>query len=58
MKPDPARALEAYDAALAQKPDSLAALRQAAVVAERNGELERSLSYWMRAKKLAADFKV
>ena len=55
VKPDPARALEAYDAALALKPDSLAALRQAAVVAERNGELERSLSYWMRAKKLAAD---
>jgi tetratricopeptide (TPR) repeat protein len=55
MKPDPTRALEAYDAALDLKPDSVAALRQAAVVAERNGELERSLSYWVRAKKLAAD---
>jgi tetratricopeptide (TPR) repeat protein len=54
-KPDPARALEAYDAALALKPSSVAALRQAAMVAERNGELERSLSYWMRAKKLAAE---
>jgi len=55
VKPDPARALEAYDAALALKPSSVAALRQAAIVAERNGELERSLSYWMRAKKLAAE---
>jgi tetratricopeptide (TPR) repeat protein len=52
---DPARALAAYDAALAVKPGAVAALRQAAMVAERNGELERSLSYWMRAKKLAAD---
>jgi tetratricopeptide (TPR) repeat protein len=55
VKRDPARALEAYDRALAVKPDALAALRQAAAVAERQGELERSLSYWMRAKKLAAD---
>ena len=55
VKRDPARALDAYDRALALKPDSLAALRQAAAVAERGGELERSLSYWMRAKKLAAD---
>jgi tetratricopeptide (TPR) repeat protein len=54
-KGDPPRALEAYDAALALQPASLAALRQAAAVAERQGELERSLSYWMRAKKLAAD---
>jgi tetratricopeptide (TPR) repeat protein len=49
---DPARALENYDAALALKPDSVAALRQAANVAERRGELERSLSYWLRAKKI------
>jgi len=55
VKPDPSRALEAYDAAIALKPDAVTALRQAAVVAERNGELERSLSYWMRAKKLASD---
>ncbi len=54
VKGDPTRALEAYDAALAAKPASVAALRQAAVVAEKQGELERSLSYWMRAKKLAA----
>jgi tetratricopeptide (TPR) repeat protein len=52
---DPARALDAYDGALAARPDSLAALRQAATVAERRDELERSLSYWLRAKKLAAD---
>jgi tetratricopeptide (TPR) repeat protein len=55
VKGDPARALEAYDVALGLQPASLTALRQAAAVAERQGELERSLSYWMRAKKLAAD---
>jgi tetratricopeptide (TPR) repeat protein len=55
VKGEPARALEAYDAALAREPASLTALRQAAGVAERQGELERSLSYWVRAKKLAAD---
>ncbi len=49
---DPTRALEHYDAALALKPDSVPALRQAAAVAEQGGELERSLSYWMRAKKV------
>ena len=53
VKGDPARALEAYDLALGLKPASVTALRQAAAVAERQGELERSLSYWMRAKKLA-----
>jgi tetratricopeptide (TPR) repeat protein len=52
---DKARALEAYDAALGLKPASLVSLQQAAAVAEQQGELERSLSYWMRAKKLAAD---
>ena len=55
MKDEPVRALEAYDLALGLKPASVTALRQAAAVAERQGELERSLSYWMRAKKLAAD---
>jgi tetratricopeptide (TPR) repeat protein len=55
VKGDPARALQAYDLALGLKPTSLAALRQAAAVAERQGELERSLSYWMRAKKLEAE---
>ncbi len=55
VKGDPARALEAYDLALGLKPASVTALRQAATVAERQGELERSLSYWMRARKLAAD---
>jgi tetratricopeptide (TPR) repeat protein len=55
MRKDAARALEHYDAALSVTPDSLDALRLAAGVAERNGELERSLSYWLRAKKLAPD---
>src|SRR5687768_369970 len=55
MKKDAARALEHYDAALSVTPDSLDALRLAAGVAERNGELERSLSYWLKAKKLAPD---
>jgi protein O-GlcNAc transferase len=54
VKGDRARALEAYDLALAIVPASVAALRQAAVVAEKQGELERSLSYWQRAKKVAA----
>ena len=53
VKADPGRSLEAYDRALALRPASVTALRQAAAVAERQGELERSLSYWMRAKKLA-----
>jgi tetratricopeptide (TPR) repeat protein len=58
MKKDAARALENYDAALSLRPDSLDALRLAASVAERRQEkdqLERSLSYWMKAKKLAPD---
>ena len=55
VKGDRARALEAYDSALAAMPGSVAALRQAAVVAETQGELERSLSYWMRARKAAPD---
>jgi tetratricopeptide (TPR) repeat protein len=49
---DDARALEAYDEALRVQPESLVALRQAAGIAERQGELERSLSYWIRAKKI------
>jgi tetratricopeptide (TPR) repeat protein len=53
MKKNAARALERYDAALSIRPDALDALRLAAGLAERNGELERSLSYWLRAKKLA-----
>jgi tetratricopeptide (TPR) repeat protein len=55
VRGDPSRALEAYDAALSLKPASVTALRQAAAVAEGQGELERSLSYWLRAKKLADD---
>ena len=49
---DEVRALTAYDEALAAKPDALPALRQAAALAEQRGELERSLSYWLRAKKI------
>lgn len=52
LNKDPARALDAYDVALGLEPASLPALRQAAAVAERQGELERSLSYWMRAKRI------
>ncbi len=55
VKGDPARALEAYDLALGLRPASVTALRQAAAVAERRDQLERSLSYWMRARKLAED---
>ena len=55
LRGDPTRALEAYDLALGLKPASVSALRQAAAVAERRGELERSLSYWRRARKLEAD---
>jgi tetratricopeptide (TPR) repeat protein len=55
LKKNAARALEQYDAALSIRPDSLDALRLAAGEGERNGELERSLSYWLRAKKLAPD---
>ncbi len=52
LNDDLARALDAYDAALTVKPDAVPALRQAAASAERHGELERSLAYWMRAKKI------
>jgi tetratricopeptide (TPR) repeat protein len=52
---DPERALEAYDAALALKPESVPTLQQAAMVAERRGELERSLSYWIRARKITPE---
>ena len=49
---NPTLALDQYDAALAVRPDSLPALRQAAMIAEKQDHLERSLSYWMRAKKI------
>jgi tetratricopeptide (TPR) repeat protein len=55
LQRDPARALDTYDAALRLKPDALPALRQAAGIAEQQGEFERSLSYWIRARKLAGD---
>ena len=55
LNKDNARALENYDLALSQNSQSIPALLQAAATAEKNGELERSLSYWMRARKLQPD---
>jgi tetratricopeptide (TPR) repeat protein len=52
LNKEPARALETYDLALTLKPGAVPALRQAAAIAESAGELERSLSYWMRARKI------
>lgn len=49
------RALETYDLALTLNARSLPALRQAAAIAEKRGEMERSLSYWIRARKIAPD---
>lgn len=47
-----ALALDSYDQALRLRPEATPALQQAAVIAEGQGELERSLSYWMRARKI------
>lgn len=55
LNADPGRALESYDLALSLQPESVPALRQAAAIAEGHGELERSLSYWRRARKAAPD---
>jgi tetratricopeptide (TPR) repeat protein len=52
LNEDPARALGAYDEAIKLEPDALSALRQAALIAEGQNALERSLSYWGRLKKL------
>lgn len=52
LNKDNRHALENYDLALTQNPQSLPALLQAATTAEKNSELERSLSYWMRARKV------
>ena len=52
LKNDPVKALESYDQALSLRPTSVPALQQAAEIAERQNELERSLSYWMRARKV------
>jgi len=49
---DPEHALENYDLALKIQSDSVPALHQAAIIAEQRGELERALSYSLRAKKL------
>lgn len=55
LKNDPVSALESYDQALVLNPTSVPALRQAAAITEQQGELERSLSYWIRAKKIEPD---
>src|SRR6185369_4311684 len=55
LKNDLPHALENYDLALGQNSRSLPALMQAGVIAERNNELERSLSYWIRAKKIDSE---
>jgi tetratricopeptide (TPR) repeat protein len=47
-----ALALQNYDLALRIDPNSIDAMTQAALTAEKKGDLERSLSYWVRAKKL------
>ena len=50
-----ARALDTYDRVLDRQPEAIVVLRQAAVLAEAQQSLERSLSYWLRAKKLTPD---
>src|SRR5207244_11154536 len=55
LNKDNAHALENYDLALSQNSQSIPALLQGAAIAEKSGELERSLSYWMRARKLQPD---
>src|SRR5437879_13363714 len=55
LKKDWNHAEEFYAAALAVKPDSVATLRDLARLARASGELEKALSYLVRAHKLAAD---
>src|SRR6185503_2645041 len=43
-----ALALQNYDLALRIDPNSIDALTQAGLTAEKKGDLERSLSYWVR----------
>src|SRR5256885_3912288 len=43
------------DEALSLKPTALPSLQQAASIAEQQGQLERALAYWMRAKKIEPD---
>lgn len=50
-----AEAADILDLALARDASSLPALQLAAGIAEQRGELERALSYWLRAKKLQPD---
>ncbi len=55
LKKDFGRALEYYDQALSLNPQAIPALKQAARVAEEQGELEHALSYWIRARKIEPD---
>ena len=52
LNKDAEHALENYDLALSRNDTSLPVLQRAAVLAESRNELERSLSYWVKAKKL------
>ena len=55
LKGDPARASENYEWALTFNDRSLPALRQTARIAEKQGELEKALSFLIRAKLEAPD---
>ena len=55
QKGERALAEEIYLAALALKPDDLAALRALAGLARESGDLEKALSYLVRARKVAPD---
>ncbi|HEX8492089.1 MAG TPA: tetratricopeptide repeat protein [Pyrinomonadaceae bacterium] len=55
QKGEPERAEESYLAALSLKPDDVTTLRALASVARAGGNLEKSLSYLVRARKVAPD---
>jgi tetratricopeptide (TPR) repeat protein len=55
LNSNPTLALDQYDLALRAKPNSVPALHQAAITAEKENHFERSLSYWQRGKKIEPD---
>lgn len=55
QKGERGRAEESYLAALALQPDDLATLRALASIAQDAGDLEKALSFLMRARKVAPD---
>ena len=55
QKGDRRRAEESYLAALALKPDDVTTLRALASVARAGGDMEKALSYLVRARKVAPD---